>query len=84
MNTFSIDTIDLVIVIVYLAFIIWWGLKKGNSSDSKSYFLAGRYYSLSGLPAKAAELFKTSLAKEIPRKVDREEVEAVLKDVNEK
>ena len=48
------------------------------------YFLAGRYYSLSGLPAKAAELFKTSLAKEIPRKVDREEVEAALKDVKEK
>jgi len=48
------------------------------------YFLAGRYYSLSGLPAKAAEKFKLSLEKEIPRKVDREEVMVMLKDVYKK
>ena len=42
METFSISNLDLVIVLVYLAFIIWWGLKNGKSSDSQSYFLAGR------------------------------------------
>jgi len=63
MNTFSIDTIDLVIVIVYLAFIIWWGLKKGNSSDSKSYFLAGRSmpWWIVGLSLFAASISSTTL-----------------------
>lgn len=63
MNTFSIGIIDLVIVIFYLAFIIWWGLKKGNSSDSKSYFLAGRSmpWWIVGLSLFAASISSTTL-----------------------
>jgi SSS family solute:Na+ symporter len=63
MNTFSIGIIDLVIVIIYLAFIIWWGLKKGNSSDSKSYFLAGRSmpWWIVGLSLFAASISSTTL-----------------------
>ncbi|MDD4970491.1 MAG: sodium/solute symporter [Paludibacter sp.] len=63
MNTFSIGAIDLIIVIIYLAFIIWWGLKKGNSSDSKSYFLAGRSmpWWIVGLSLFAASISSTTL-----------------------
>lgn len=63
MNTFSIGIIDLVIVIIYLVFIVWWGLKKGNSSDSKSYFLAGRSMSwwIVGLSLFAASISSTTL-----------------------
>ena len=42
MEAFSIGTIDIVIVAVYLLFIIWWGIKNGKSTDAQSYFLAGR------------------------------------------
>lgn len=63
MSTPSIDLTDLIIVIVYLAFIIWWGLKKGNSSDSKSYFLAGRSmpWWIVGLSLFAASISSTTL-----------------------
>jgi len=41
-ETFSIDFIDIIILVVYVLLIIWWGLKNGKSSDTQSYFLAGR------------------------------------------
>ena len=42
METFNVSFIDLTIVLLYLFFIVLWGLKNGKSSDSQSYFLAGR------------------------------------------
>ncbi|MGK0452645.1 MAG: SSS family solute:Na+ symporter [Paraglaciecola sp.] len=38
----NISIIDITILVVFLAGIIWWALKNGKSSDSDSYFLAGR------------------------------------------
>lgn len=42
MQNFSISTLDITILVVYILFIIWWGLKNGKSTDSQTYFLAGR------------------------------------------
>ncbi|SFL38553.1 sodium:solute symporter [Proteiniphilum acetatigenes] len=42
MQNFSISTLDIIILVGYILFIIWWGLKNGKSTDSQSYFLAGR------------------------------------------
>ena len=42
MGAISIGWIDISIVVLYLIFIIWWGLRHGKSSDVGSYFLAGR------------------------------------------
>lgn len=63
METFSISGLDLVIVLVYLAFIVWWGLKNGKSSDSQSYFLAGRSmpWWVVGLSLFAASISSTTL-----------------------
>lgn len=63
MENFSISTLDLVIVILYLIFIIWWGLKNGKSSDSQSYFLAGRSmpWWVVGLSLFAASISSTTL-----------------------
>ena len=41
MESFSIGTIDIIIVVVYLLFIIWWGVKNGKSSDARQYI---QYY----------------------------------------
>jgi len=41
-ETFSIGFIDIAILILYVLLIVWWGLKNGKSSDTQSYFLAGR------------------------------------------
>jgi SSS family solute:Na+ symporter len=38
----NISIIDITILVVFLTGIIWWALKNGKSSDSDSYFLAGR------------------------------------------
>lgn len=38
----SFTTIDCVVILLFISFFIWWGLKHGKSSDSQSYFLAGR------------------------------------------
>ncbi len=38
----NISFIDITILVVFLVGIIWWALKNGKSSDSDSYFLAGR------------------------------------------
>ena len=63
MDTFSISSLDFIIVIVYLALIIWWGLRNGKSSDSQSYFLAGRTMSwwVVGLSLFAASISSTTL-----------------------
>lgn len=63
METFSISSLDLIIVLVYLIFIIWWGLKNGKSSDSQSYFLAGRSmpWWVVGLSLFAASISSTTL-----------------------
>ena len=63
MNNFSINTIDLIIVIIYIIFIIWWGLKNGKSSDSNSYFLAGKSmpWWIVGLSLFAASISSTTL-----------------------
>lgn len=38
----NISTIDITIIAVFIVGIIWWALRNGKSSDSESYFLAGR------------------------------------------
>lgn len=38
----QLSTVDLTVIVLYIAFIIWWALKHGKSKDSDSYFLAGR------------------------------------------
>ncbi|MFR3214839.1 MAG: sodium:solute symporter family transporter [Dysgonomonas mossii] len=63
MENFSISTVDLVIVVLYIIFIVWWGLKNGKSSDSQSYFLAGRSmpWWIVGLSLFAASISSTTL-----------------------
>jgi SSS family solute:Na+ symporter len=63
METFSISTLDFVIVVVYILFIIWWGIRNGKSSDSQSYFLAGRSmpWWIVGLSLFAASISSTTL-----------------------
>lgn len=59
----SIGIIDIAIIVVYLAFIIWWGLRHGKSSDTGSYFLAGRSmpWWIIGLSLFAASISSTTL-----------------------
>lgn len=63
METFTISWIDIAIVILYIAFIIWWGLRHGKSNDSQSYFLAGRSmpWWVVGLSLFAASISSTTL-----------------------
>lgn len=63
MNAFSVSSLDFIIVFIYLILIIWWGLKHGKSSDSQSYFLAGRSMSwwVVGLSLFAASISSTTL-----------------------
>ena len=63
MEAFSIGTIDIVIVAVYLLFIIWWGIKNGKSTDAQAYFLAGRSmpWWVVGLSLFAASISSTTL-----------------------
>jgi SSS family solute:Na+ symporter len=62
-ETFSIGFIDIAILVVYILFIVWWGLKNGKSSDSQSYFLAGRSmpWWIVGLSLFAASISSTTL-----------------------
>jgi len=61
--TATISPIDIAIIVISMAFIIWWALKNGKSSDSKSYFLAGRSMSwiVVGLSLFAASISSTTL-----------------------
>lgn len=63
MANFSINTFDLLIVIAYVAIIIWWALRNGKSQDSQSYFLAGRSmpWWIVGLSLFAASISSTTL-----------------------
>jgi len=38
----NISTIDITILALFIVGIVWWALRNGKSSDSTSYFLAGR------------------------------------------
>lgn len=63
MHIGGIGVIDLIIITLYLAFIIWWGLRNGKSSNAGSYFLAGRgtpWYII-GLSLFAASISSTTL-----------------------
>lgn len=59
----SIGTIDIIIILVYIAFIVWWGLRHGKSNDTGSYFLAGRSmpWWIIGLSLFAASISSTTL-----------------------
>lgn len=59
----NIHFVDILIVAIYLVFIIWWGLRNGKSSDSQSYFLAGRTmpWWIVGLSLFAASISSTTL-----------------------
>jgi len=63
MEAFTISPIDITIVVLYVIFIIWWGLRHGKSSDSQSYFLAGRSmpWWVVGLSLFAASISSTTL-----------------------
>ncbi|SFG60222.1 sodium:solute symporter [Prevotella sp. KH2C16] len=63
MESFSISTFDILVVVIYMAAIIWWALRKGKSSDSQSYFLAGRSmpWWIVGLSLFAASISSTTL-----------------------
>ena len=53
----------MVIVVIYLVFIVWWGMRHGKSADSRSYFLAGRSmpWWVVGLSLFAASISSTTL-----------------------
>jgi len=38
----KLESIDIIILLLYIVFIVWWGVKNGRSSNSQEYFLAGR------------------------------------------
>lgn len=63
MENFQISYIDVIVIALYLVFIIWWGLKNGKSTDTQSYFLAGRSMSwwIVGLSLFAASISSTTL-----------------------
>ena len=42
MNEFGLSLIDVVIIVVYVFGIIWYGLAKGRKENSEDYFLGGR------------------------------------------
>ncbi len=42
MESIGLSAIDLIIIIVYLVGIVWYGISKGKQQSSEDYFLAGR------------------------------------------
>lgn len=63
MGSIAIGWIDVAIIVLYLLFIIWWGLRHGRSGDAGSYFLAGRSmpWWVVGLSLFAASISSTTL-----------------------
>lgn len=63
MDSISINFVDCAIIVLYLIFICWWGLRHGKSSDAGSYFLAGRTmpWWVVGLSLFAASISSTTL-----------------------
>lgn len=63
METTHLSAIDLGVILLCMGGIVWWALRHGKSSDSKSYFLAGRTMSwgVVGLSLFAASISSTTL-----------------------
>jgi SSS family solute:Na+ symporter len=63
METLSINLIDIIILLLYILLIVWWGIKTGKSTDTQSYFLAGRSmpWWVVGLSLFAASISSTTL-----------------------
>lgn len=63
MHISGIGIIDIIIIVIYLVFIIWWGLRNGKSGNAGSYFLAGRGtpWFIVGLSLFAASISSTTL-----------------------
>jgi SSS family solute:Na+ symporter len=59
MDSINLGYVDISILIVYIALIIWWALRHGKSEDSTSYFLAGRN---STWPVVGLSLFAASVS----------------------
>lgn len=59
----KLQLIDIVILVVFLGGVIWWAIKNGKSSDSTSYFLAGRNvtWPMVGLSLFAASVSSSTL-----------------------
>lgn len=59
----NLNIIDLVVLVLYIIFIVWWGLKNSKSSDSDAYFLAGRdlKWPMVGLSLFAASISSSTL-----------------------
>lgn len=59
----NIGAIDMIIIVVYIIFIVWWGLRNGKSHDAGAYFLAGRSmpWWIIGLSLFAASISSTTL-----------------------
>jgi len=55
--------LDVAIILLYLIFIVWWGLRNGKSQNAGSYFLAGRGtpWFVIGLSLFAASISSTTL-----------------------
>ena len=63
MENFAIGKFDIVIIVIYLVFITWWGLRHGKRNDARGYFLAGRtmpWWTI-GLALFAASISTTTL-----------------------
>ena len=63
MESIAIGWVDVAIIVLYLVFIVWWGLRHGRSGDAGSYFLAGRSmpWWVVGLSLFAASISSTTL-----------------------
>ena len=63
MGNLSLGVIDIVILVVYLVGIIWYGIRKGRRDSSEDYFLAGRNmtWPIVGLSLLAANLGSNTL-----------------------
>lgn len=59
MGAINISTIDICILATFIVGIVWWALRNGKSSDSTSYFLAGRNMSW---PVVGLSLFAASVS----------------------
>lgn len=59
----NLNIIDLVVIVLYIIFIVWWGLRHSKSSDSDAYFLAGRdlKWPMVGLSLFAASISSSTL-----------------------
>lgn len=59
----NLNIIDLVVIVLYIIFIVWWGLRHSKSNDSDAYFLAGRdlKWPMVGLSLFAASISSSTL-----------------------